>query len=46
MPFFGGIVALFLALPVNIMAGNILNSFLCLLVLGVVGYYIWRDVVK
>jgi hypothetical protein len=46
MPFFGGIVALFLALLVNIMAGNILNSFLCLLVLGVVGYYIWRDVVK
>jgi hypothetical protein len=48
MPFFGGIVLAlnFLALLVNIMAGNILNSFLCLLVLGVIGYYIWRDVVK
>jgi hypothetical protein len=48
MLIFSGIVLAlnFLALLVNIMAGNTLNSFLCLLVLGVVGYYVWRDVVK
>jgi len=32
-----------MALIVNIMAGNILNALLCILVTGVVGYYIWSD---